>query len=113
MIYTQSEIPSNARAGDAWVAPDQSFKRVLSRGHSWENVNIGSKHPDEADHEQAKVEQPPVQVSGGTSAGAQGDGDNGQGATGTSDEIGQKQPEAVAGGPFEGEGVDGNGSPVV
>lgn len=137
MIHKQFAMPAHAKTGDVWLAPDNSFKRVFSRGHSWENVNIGQTHPDEAkSHEQVKqVQQPSVQVPERPSADAQGDGDDGE-APASAVEGEQQAPEEVTGltvdqlppgailmraedgtlvydTPPQGEGVDGNGSPVV
>lgn len=116
-IHKQSFQPRTAQCGDVWT-DGVSFKRVLSRGGAWENVNLGSKHIDEVDHD--KQEQRPEAVvqqqgsgvdggAGGAGAGPQGAGDDGQ----VSRSIdGQKGPGEVTD-PVEGEGVDGDGSPVV
>lgn len=86
MIYKQDGIPALATRGDAWVCPRGTFKRVLSRGGAWENVNLGSKHPDEVDHDnqeqRAKAQQQDdrTQVSERPDQTAQGPGDNGQGS---------------------------------
>lgn len=143
MIHRQAELPTKAQIGDAWVDPQGTFKRVLSRGGAWENVNLGSKHPDEVDHgsEQQRPEAEQQNVSANVSAGTDpvspGDGNDGevsgteQGLEGTEDTFVVGPPatddelkkaaqaladsEVVAAEPsgFEEGGVDGNGSPVV
>lgn len=49
--------PRNARPGDAWEGP--GFKRVLSKGGSWDNINVGGTHPDELDHTTGKPKNVP------------------------------------------------------
>lgn len=88
MIYKQHHLPpSNAVMGSVWLCPHNSFKRVLSRGGAWENVNPGSKHPDEKDHDDEPQQQPgPEALTGddspevplGTGESAPGDGNNGE-----------------------------------
>lgn len=112
MIHKQAALPTKAQVGDAWVDPQGTFKRVLSRGGAWENVNLGSKHPDEADHgseQRSEAEQQNVStdISAGTDPVSQGDGDNGE-VPGTGQE-----PEGAKDTGLEDGGVDGNGSPVV
>lgn len=98
MIHKQPSMPINAQPGDAWVHPKGEFKRVLSRGGAWENVNLGSTHPDEVDHEQ--VTQPEAQlgddgteVSSRTGESASGNGDDGQDAD--SADIREEDPGIV------------------
>lgn len=115
MIHKQSNMPVHAQTGDAWVCPKGTFKRVLSRGGAWENVNLGEKHRDEVDHEQsAQPEAEPgddgAEVSSGTGESAPGDGNNGETVPESSGERGSEDTVLD---PPEGEGVDGNGSPVV
>jgi hypothetical protein len=137
MIYKQHSMPQGAQTGSAWVCPHGSFKRVLSRGGAWENVTPGTTHPDEVSHEEKKQRPKAEQrvdvaeVPSGTGESTQGDGDNGEvsgvpvaepedpGVTFDSasepDSTGQSAPSTEAAnndGP-QGEGVDGNGSPVV
>lgn len=118
MIHEQTHQPRNAKVGDAWT-DGKSFKRVLSRGGAWENVNLGSKHPDEVDHdaaEQRPEAEQQQQGAGESSDGSgelpQGDGDNGQVPGGAAGQ-GQQESEPVAPTSPETGGVDGNGSPVV
>lgn len=142
MIHKQSGTPVGAHTGDAWLDPKGSFKRVLSRGGAWENVNLGEKHRDEVDHEQEQRAEPEqrepggTEVSSGAGESAPGDGDDGEtvsessGGRGTEnagvtapaghetndDVSGDGEPLTSTGpieGGAEGEGVDGNGSPVV
>lgn len=120
MIYESDTMPEHAQIGDAWT-DGQTFKRVLSRGRSWENVPLGANHPDEADHEQqlrereAAEQKRALQVSGGTSESTQGNGDDGQSSASTE----QSQQDTAVTAEVEpekesaGEGVDGNGSPVL
>lgn len=122
MIYRTIDLPRNAQIGDAWVGPREDFKRVLSRGGAWENVNLGSKHPDEKDHDDEQSKQPEAEqrvdspeVSLGTGESPPGDGDDGQmsgsGHVGEGPEdagltelsVGD-QPEPIV---DRGEGVDG------
>lgn len=154
MIYKQHHQPESAVTGSVWLCPNGSFKRVLSRGGAWENVNLGSTHPDEKDHdddvrsdegetnEQIESERPETEqqleggeVSGGAGESAQGDGDDGQvpdtdefrsedpgvaleanehpeGQEPVSESLNPESLETVEM-PKDGEGVDGNGSPVV
>lgn len=115
MIYKQHHMPQHAMIGSAWLCPNGSFKRVLSRGGAWENVNPGSTHPDERDHDepqQQRTETKPgddsPEVPVGTGESAPGNGDDGQ--------VPPVQPsgeENTGVALPEGEGVDGNGSPVV
>lgn len=117
MIHEQLTTPIGASIGDAWVDPHGSFKRVLSRGGAWENVNPGAKHPDEVDHEQgtqpeAQLGDESSEVPSGTGESASGNGDDGQAPESAVD--GEENAGLTTGGDgFEGEGVDGNGSPVV
>lgn len=147
MIYKQHHMPQHAAIGSSWLCPNGSFKRVLSRGGAWENVNPGATHPDEKDHddEQQQSEraetQPGVdstEVPVGAGEPSPGDGDNGQvsgsGHVGEGTEnpgVGAEdfptgelskstsEPSSPPSAPStealvsEGEGVDGNGSPVV
>ncbi len=147
MIHKQHTLPTHAKIGDAWVCPHKSFKRVLSRGGAWENVNLGETHRDEVNHEQeqrserAEPEQREpgsAEVSVGSDQSAQGAGDDGQvsgvstdGGIGGEENSGVSEPAGheasddvsdtgeplTSTGPIEGgsegEGVDGNGSPVV
>ena len=126
MIHKQERIPVHASIGDVWT-DEKSFKRVLSRGGAWENVNLGARHPDEVSNEQ--VTQPEAQlgndgteVSGGAGESAPGNGDDGQtvpesglgtGAanTGLPDDS---APIEVVAHPTaqEGPGIDANGSDV-
>jgi len=125
VIHKQVNVPMNAQVGDAWVSPDESFKRVLSRGGAWENVNLGETHKDEVDHEQqqrAQAEQrdDSAEVSSGTSAPAPGDGNDGQVSgvsTGGEEDSGViRTPEApenhIDNAPKE-EGIDSDRPPVV
>jgi hypothetical protein len=131
MIHKQLNLPTNAQPGDAWVHPKGEFKRVLSRGGAWENVNLGSTHPDEVDHEQ--VTQPEAQlgdesaeVPSGAGESASGNGDDGQAVsesgrvgeenTGVNEPAGHETNDDVSGsgepltstGPIEGDS-DGGG----
>lgn len=116
MIHKQLNIPTSATTGDAWVSPNGDFKRVLSRGGAWENVNPGSKHPDEADHEQ--VTQPEAQlgdesaeVPSGAGEPASGDGDDGQAApTGVVGEENSGMSEPA--GHETNDDVSGDGEPL-
>lgn len=140
MIYKTIDLPRNASIGDAWVGPRNDFKRVLSRGGAWENVNIGAKHPDEVDHEQST--QPETEQRNDSSEvpsrpgeSAPGDGDDGQ-TVSESSGVEQENPGVIepAGheanvdvspsgepltstgpieGGVEGEGVDRKDPPVV
>lgn len=148
MIHNQQHQPRHAQVGDAWT-DGKSFKRVLSRGGAWENVNLGATHPDEVDHDKQQREReqrvkPEQQgrvggeVPGGSGSGepAQGSGDDGKDAAGAGNGGQEGQPVtgegAASGGDAQtsatgseagsqspapstapGEGVDGNGSPVV
>src|SRR5688572_3477572 len=86
MIYKQHHTPENAVIGSVWVCPNGSFKRVLSRGGAWENVNPGSTHPDEKDHDDEQSAQPeteqrdtsPEVPDVGSDQSASGDGDDGE-----------------------------------
>lgn len=115
MIYTQTTLPTQAKTGDAWVCPHKSFKRVLSRGGAWENVNLGETHRDEVDHEQSAQPEAEQRDEGtevsdvGTDQSASGDGDDGETVSESSGD-GEEDPGVDT---DEGEGVDGNGSPVV
>lgn len=85
MIHKQPNMPTSAQPGDAWVHPKGEFKRVLSQGGAWENVNLGSTHPDEVDHEQgaqpeAQLGDDSTEVPSGTGESASGNGDDGQAA---------------------------------
>lgn len=119
MIFKTSHLPTLAKTGDAWVCPHGTFKRVLSRGGAWENVNLGSTHPDEVNHGEQQQERPKAEqrddepeVPGGTGESTQGDGDDGQvSGVSTGGEENSELTEEPA--PPEGEGFDGNGSPVV
>ena len=139
MIHKQATLPAHASTGDVWLDPKGSFKRVLSRGGAWENVNLGSKHPDEVDHEQgaqpeAEQRDESTEVSGGTGESAPGNGDDGEtlsepsgergpedtllegfqtGESGSTSEPSSPPSQPSTEAPPEGEGVDGNGSPVV
>lgn len=132
MIYKQHHIPQNAVIGSVWLCPNESFKRVLSRGGAWENVNPGSKHPDEKDHDDEQSAQPETEqrnespeVPVGAGESAPGDGDNGEAVSEPGGERGTEDsgvepdtsfdeagidPEEI---PPEEPGVDGNGSPVL
>lgn len=123
MIYKQHHQPQGAVTGSVWLCPHKSFKRVLSRGGAWENVNLGETHPDEKDHDDEQSAQPETEqrlesteVPLGTGESAPGDGDNGEavsepsGQRGPEDQSVGDQPEPVV---DRGEGFDGNGSPVV
>lgn len=111
MIYKTKHIPVlRPQIGDVWT-DEKTFKRVYSRGGAWENVNLGSKHPDEADHEQSnepKAEQrhDSTQVSGGAGEPASGDGDDGK--TVPESGVGAGPQDPVLTGP----GIDANGSDV-
>jgi hypothetical protein len=114
MIYKQSNMPTGAQVGDAWVCPHKSFKRVLSRGGAWENVNLGETHRDEVNHEQgaqpeAEQRDESSEVPSGAGESAPGDGNDGETL---SESSGDGEEDTVLD-PPEGEGVDGNGSPVV
>jgi hypothetical protein len=114
MIYRQTNMPIQATAGDAWT-DGKSFKRVLSRGGAWENVNLGEKHCDEVEHEQStqpKAEQrlEDTEVPSGTGESTPGDGDNRETVSEPSGDSGPEDTSLTA--PDE-EGVDANGSPVV
>lgn len=120
MIYKQHQTPAHANVGDAWVCPHNSFKRVLSRGGAWENVNLGETHRDEVNHEQeqrepgAEPEQresDSTEVPGGSGESTSGNGDNGETVPESSGGLSGSEDTSVD--PSEGEGVDGNGSPVV
>lgn len=131
MIYKQHHMPQHAEIGSAWLCPNGSFKRVLSRGGAWENVNPGSTHPDEKDHDDEQSAQPEAEqrndspeVSVGAGESAPGNGDDGQVPsvpTGEEDtgvdlpeaDINPDSLEEIEVDIKEGEGVDGNGSPVV
>lgn len=135
MIYKQHHMPQQAVIGSVWLCPSGSFKRVLSRGGAWENVNPGSKHPDEKDHddEQQQVQRTETQpgndspeVSAGTGEPSSGNGDDGQVSRGEhvdegAENTGVDLPEAIINPDsleeieidVQGEGVDANGSPVV
>lgn len=112
MIHNQATEPRNAAVGDAWT-DGKSFKRVLSRGRSWENVNIGATHQDEVDHDQQERERAEAlkqqQVAGdvGSASGAaaipQGNGNDGQ-MSGGPVGAGQEDSRQVAG---EGSGSAG------
>lgn len=105
-IHKTTQIPSNAKVGDVWT-DETSFKRVLSRGGAWENVNLGATHPDEVKHDdaeqrpEAEQRQQDPRVGGGavgTTAVSQGDGNDGQVSGGA---VGAGQQES---GEVEGEG---------
>lgn len=118
MIYKQHHLPVGAvTIGSVWLCPHNSFKRVLSRGGAWENVNLGSKHPDEKDHEgvesyeqstqpetEQRVDSP--EVPSGTGEPTPGNGDNGETV---SEPSGERGPEDTG----IGEGVDSDPPPVV
>lgn len=138
MIYKQHHTPQQAVIGSAWLCPNGSFKRVLSRGGAWENVNPGSIHPDERDHDdeqqqkqRAEAEQSGVEVpevSAGAGESAPGNGDDGQ-VPGVPDSEPENtgveslpetdiNPDSLEEIEIEVEtqeepGVDGNGSPVL
>lgn len=87
MKYIQHHMPQGAKTGSVWECPNKSFKRVLSRGGAWENVQPGTQHPDERDHDDDQAKEPGPQteqrfedteVSGGTGESAPGDGNDGQ-----------------------------------
>lgn len=133
MIYKQHHQPAGAVIGSVWLCPMGSFKRVLSRGGAWENVNLGSKHPDEKDHDDEQSTQPKTEqrdesseVSGGADQSTSGNGDDGEAVSEPGGERGPEDPvleepvinpdsleEIEIEIPSEGEGVDANGSPVV
>ena len=73
--------PAGAAVGDVWT-DDKTYKRVLSRGGAWENVDLGAKHPDEVDdnggQSGAEAGGQSSQVSDGSDSTAQGDGDDGE-----------------------------------
>jgi hypothetical protein len=92
MIHQQTTLPRVAKIGDVWT-DGKTFKRVLSRGSAWENVNLGSKHPDEVlplKHGQQEVDDEQQQATGaeagrqraevpsGAGESAPGNGDDGQ-----------------------------------
>ena len=111
MIYKQHHQPQGAVTGSVWLCPQNSFKRVLSRGGAWENVNIGAKHPDERDHDDEQEQRPETEqrnespeVPLGAIESTQGTGDDGQALPESGE---QSEDQGV------GEGVDANGSPVV
>lgn len=114
MIFKTSYVPVlNPQVGDVWT-DEKSFKRVYSRGHAWENVNLGERHPDEANHEQSnepKAEQrlDDPQISGGASESASRNGDDGQAVPESSVGAGSQDIELTA---SEGPGIDANGSDV-
>lgn len=112
-IHKQTEMPINAKVGDAWTDIEETFKRVFSQGGAWENVAPGSRHPDEVNHVETE-ERPEAQhgddgaeVSGGPSEPAPGNGDNGE--MPVSNGGGQENSPLVEGV----EGVDSNTPPVV
>lgn len=120
MIYEQVLMPTGAQVGDAWVCPHKSFKRVLSRGGAWENVNLGETHRDEVNHEQeqrepgAEPEQresDSTEVPGGTGESTSGNGDDGETVSEPSEHA--ERTGAQVAGVEEEPGIDGNGSPVV
>lgn len=128
MIHKQSNMPVHANVGDAWECPHKSFKRVLSRGGAWENVNLGETHRDEVEHEQQSgseaepgVDSPEISVGAGEST--SGDGNDGETVSEPSGGLsGSEDPGVIGPAPTEeelqkfvqeGSGVDGNGSPVV
>ncbi len=141
MIFKQVLMPTGAKTGDAWVCPKGTFKRVLSRGGAWENVNLGETHRDEVDHEQEQRgertepeqrESDGTEVPVGTGESTSGNGDDGKtlsesgGDSGpqdsvlsepagheSNDDVSKTGEPLTSTGPIEGEGVDGNGSPVV
>ncbi len=137
MKFEQHQMPTGAKPGDAWVCPKGTFKRVLSRGGAWENVNLGETHRDEVDHEQsaqpeAEQRDESSEVPVGTGESTSGNGDDGEtvsepsGERGpqdsvlsepagheTNDDVSETGEPLTSTGPIEGEGVDGNGSPVV
>lgn len=114
--FNQITMPTGAKVGDSWEHPSFGYRRVFSKGHSWENVT-GGTHPDEVKHEEDGNEQQVTgaeagglgtEVPAGTGESASGDGNNGEAVPESS---GQGE---VAGGIISGEGgIDGNGSPVV
>ena len=115
MIYKTAKLPVlTPSVGDVWLCPHGSFKRVLSRGGAWENVNLGSKHPDEKDHDyeqssQSKAEQRDenTEISSGAGKSSSGNGDDGEMPGGGRDGEGSEDAS------LKGEGVDGEGSEVV
>lgn len=136
MIYKQHHMPQHAVIGSAWLCPNDSFKRVLSRGGAWENVSPGTTHPDERDHddeqqqnERTETEQrvDSTEVPAGAGESAPGDGDDGQvsggghvgeGAEDTSVITETRIVEEIGDGTItlrkpEEPGVDANGSPVL
>jgi hypothetical protein len=90
MIHEQTNMPTRATTGDVWLGPKGEFKRVLSRGGAWENVNLGSKHPDEVSHEQDQLQRPEAEqrvespeVPAGAGESTPGNGDDGEAAKST------------------------------
>jgi hypothetical protein len=130
MRFKQLLQPANPKVGDSWEHPSFSYRRVFSRGHSWENVAGGPTHPDEIDHDkearderlkraEAEQQRASAEVSTGADQSASGDGDNGQGADGTT--LGE-EPRTLNTGDadvnplapeFRGEGIDRDTSTVV
>jgi hypothetical protein len=116
MIYKQHHQPAGAKTGSAWVCPKGTFKRVLSRGGAWENLNIGSTHHDEVDHAaeefqraEAQQQQHSPEVPSGAGQLSSRDGNNGE-----MPGDGQQQREENSGLIVsEGGGVDETSPPVV
>lgn len=87
MIYKQDGLPRIAKVGDVWECPKGMFRRVLSKGRSWENDIPGRRHPDEnpahfetqetSDGRQAKQQQPQADVPTGSDQPAQKPGNDG------------------------------------
>lgn len=103
----------NVKEGDEWLSPKgstPSFRRVLADGN-WVDAQEGMTNERQqgtgAEAEQRVGNR--RELSGGTGTDAQGDGNHGEGTSGPVD--GQQQGTGSIA--TEGEGVDGNGSPVV
>lgn len=96
-VFDQATMPESAEVGDVWT--DQvNFKRVFSRGGAWENVNLGSRHPDEPVEETTDERSTGAEAGGsGTDvpeqpdSAAQGAGDDGQ----ASEPASGEEPESV------------------
>lgn len=114
--FNQITMPTGAKVGDSWEHPSFGYRRVFSKGHSWENVT-GGTHPDEVKHEEDANEQQiagakagglGAEVPTGTGESASGDGNNGE-AVSESSGQGEVTGSVAPADP----GIDANGSDVV
>lgn len=108
-IHKSDVMPKQARIGDAWTGVKESFYRVYSRGHAWENA-VPGKHPDEDEsHGKIRAESQVHVPEVGSAQSAQGVRDDGKGPAGSGEKQGRRGEEV----PSLTGGIDGTTPPVV